>query len=91
MEIFNHVSKNKSRTNIQSGTASFDVIFSDYMRKDDLNNYYKKSEPLVVTNTIDMGGNKIISLKDPMVATDAINSSFIHKELMLPLEMYRLI
>ena len=52
MGIFKHVSKNKS-TNIHSGTVSFDVIFSDYVRNDDLNNYYRKSEP------IDVGGNII--------------------------------
>ena len=77
MGIFNHVSKNKSTTNIQSGTASFDVIFSDYVRKDDLNNYYRKSEPLVVTNSIDMGGYKITSLGEPTEAADAINRSFL--------------
>ena len=59
MGIFNHVSKNKSTTNIQSGTARFDLIFSDYVRNDNLNNYYKKSEP------IDMGGNRITSLGEP--------------------------
>ena len=47
MEIFNHMSKNKSTTNIQSGTARFDLIFSDYVRNDDLNNYYKKQNQLI--------------------------------------------
>ena len=74
MGIFNHVSKNKS-TNTQSGTVNFDVIFSDYVRNDDLNNYYKKSEP------IDVGGNKITSLGEPTEATDAINRNFLHRRL----------
>ena len=75
MGIFNHVSKNKSTTNTQSGSISFDLIFSDYVRKDDLNHYYKKSEP------IDMVGNKIISLGEPTKATDAINRIFLQRKL----------
>ena len=50
MGLFNNVSKNKSTDNIVSGTARFNFIFSDYVRSDDLNNNYKRSEP------IDMGG-----------------------------------
>ena len=75
MGIFNHVSKNKSTTNIQSGSISFDLIFSDYVRNDDLNNYYKKSE------TSDVGGNKITTLGEPTEATDAINRNFLHRRL----------
>ena len=70
MGIFNHVSKYKSTTNIQSGSISCDLIFSDDVRNDDLNNYYKKSEP------IDVRGNKITSLGEPTEATDAINRNF---------------
>ena len=75
MGIFNHVSKNKSTTNIQSGTARFDLIFSDYARNDDLNNYYKKSEP------IDMGGNRITSLGEPTEPTGAVNRNYQHRRL----------
>ena len=67
--------KNKSTTNISSGTARFDLIFSDYVRNDDLNNYYKISEP------IDMGGNRITSLGKPTEITDAINRNFLHRRL----------
>ena len=59
MGIFNHISKNKSTDNIVSGTTRFDLIFSDNVRSDDLDNYHKKSEP------IDMGGNRITSLGEP--------------------------
>ena len=72
MGIFNHVSKNKS-TNIQSGIVNFDVIFSDYVRNDDLNNYYKKLE------LIDVGGNKVSSLGEPTEATDAMNRNFLYR------------
>ena len=47
MGIFHHVSKDKSKTNIQSGTVNFDAMFSDYVRTDDLNNYYKKQNQLM--------------------------------------------
>ena len=33
MGIFNHVSKDKSETNIQSGTTRFDIILSDFAQK----------------------------------------------------------
>ena len=75
MGIFNHISKNISTDNIVSGTARFDLIFSDYVKSDDLNNYYKISEP------IDMGGNRITSLGEPTEATDAINRNFLHRRL----------
>ena len=75
MGIFNHISKNKSTDNIVSGTARFDLIFSDYVRSDDLNNYHKKSEP------IDMGRNRITSLGEPTEPTDAINRSLLHRRL----------
>ena len=66
MGIFNHLSKNNSTTNIQNGTARFNLIFSDYVRK---------SEP------IDMGGNRITSLGEPTEATDAINRNFLQRRL----------
>ena len=55
MEIFNHVSKDKSKTNIQSGTTRFDIIFSDNARKYILINYYSKSEHVTFTKPVDMG------------------------------------
>ena len=75
MGIFNHISKNKSTDNIVSGTARFHLIYSDYVRSDDLNNYYKKSEP------IDTGGNRITSLGEPIEATDAVNRNYQHRRL----------
>ena len=36
MGIFNPVSNDTSKTNLQSGTTRFDIIFSDYARKYDL-------------------------------------------------------
>ena len=73
--------QDKSKNNIQSGTTRFDIIFSDYARKYDLVNYYSKSEHVTFTNPVDMGGNKITSLGDPMEATDAINRSFLNKRI----------
>ena len=49
-----------------TGTARFHLIFSDYVRSDDLNNYYKISEPL------DMRGNGITSLGELTEPTDAV-------------------
>ena len=46
MGILNHISKNKSTDNIVSGTARFDLIFSDYVRSDDLNDSYKNQNQL---------------------------------------------
>ena len=37
MRKLNNVSKDKSKTNIQSGTTRYDIIFSDYAKK---MNYY---------------------------------------------------
>ena len=57
MGIFNHVSKDKKLKLI----FRFD-IFSDFARKDDLINYYSKSENVTFTKPVDMRGNKINSL-----------------------------
>ena len=81
MGIFNHISKDKNNTNVQDGTTRFDIIFSDYARKDDLLNYYNKSIPIVATNPIEMGGNKITSLADPTEDTNRINRSFLNKRI----------
>ena len=80
--IFNHISKDRTNTNVQDGTTRFDIIFSDYARKDDLLNYYNKSMPITTTtNPIDMGGNKTTSLADPTEDTDGINRFFLIKGL----------
>ena len=79
MGIFNHISKDKTNANVQDGIKRFDIIFSDYARKDDVLNYYNKSMPITTTNPIDMGGNRITSLADP-TDTDGINRSFLIKE-----------
>ena len=77
MGIFNHISKDK--TNVQDGTTRFDIIFSDYARKDGLLNYQNKSMP--ITNPINMGGNKITTLGDPTEDTNGINRSFLTKRI----------
>jgi hypothetical protein len=69
MGIFNHISK-LSNKNIQRTDATFEVIFSDYAKKEKLLQYYNKSIPIVATNPIDMGGNRITSLADPTEDTD---------------------
>ena len=81
MGIFDHISKDKTNTNVQDGTTRFDIIFSDYARKDDLLQYYNKSMPITTTNPIDMGGNRITSLADPTEDTDGINRSFLNKRI----------
>ena len=80
MGAFNHISEDKTNSNVQNGTTRFD-IFSDYARKDDLLNYYNKSIPIVATNPIDMGGNKISSLADPTKDTDGIKRNFLNKRI----------
>ena len=81
MGIFNHILKDKTNTNVQDGITRFDIIFSDYARKDDLLQYYNKSLPITTTNPIDMGGNRITSLADPTEDTDGINRSFLNKRI----------
>ena len=80
MGIFNHIWK-LSKSNVQRGNAIFDIIFSDYARKDDLINYYNKSMPITTTNPIDMGGHRITSLADPTEDTDGINRNFLNKRI----------
>ena len=41
MGIFNHISK-LSKSNVESRNTIFEIIFSDYARKEDLTNYYNK-------------------------------------------------
>ena len=41
-----HISKDKTLTNVQSGTRRFDILVSDYVRKDDLFTYYSESMPI---------------------------------------------
>ena len=79
MGIFNHISKDKTNTNVQDGTTRFDIIFSDYARKDDLLNYYKTS--MSITNPINMGGNGITALGERTEDTDGINKSFLNKRI----------
>ena len=81
MCIFNHISKDKTNSNVQDGTTRFYIIFSDYAKKEDLLNYYNKSMPIATTNPIDMGGNRITSLADPTEDTDGINRSFLNKRI----------
>ena len=81
MGIFNHISTDKTNTNVQDGTTRFDIIFSDYARQDELLNCYNKSMPIITTNPSDMGRNKITSLADPTEDTDGINRSFLNKRL----------
>ena len=81
MGIFNHISKDKTNTNVQDGITRFDIIFPDYTRKDDLINYNNKSMPISTTNTINMGGNIITSLADPIEGSNGINTSFLNKRI----------
>ena len=81
MGIFNHISKDKTNTNVHDGITRFDIIFSDYAKKDDLLNYYSKLLSISTTNPIDMGGNRITSLADPTEDTDGINRSFLNKRI----------
>ena len=80
MGFFNNISK-LSNKNMQRVDATFEVIWSEYAKKDELLNYYNKSIPIVATNHIDMGGNRITSLADPTEDTDGINRSFLNKKI----------
>ena len=79
MGIFNNISK-LSKSNIKTGDTLIGIIWSDYAKKDDLLNYYNKSMPIVTTNPIDMGENRITSLGDPTEDTDGVNKSFLNKK-----------
>ena len=50
-------------------------------KEDELLQQYNKSIPIVATNPIDMGGNRITSLADPTEDTDAINRIFLNKRI----------
>jgi len=80
MGIFNNLTK-LSGKNIQRMDTTFEIIAADYEIKDELLNYYNKLVPIVATNPLDMGGNRITSLADPTEDTDAINRIFLNKRI----------
>jgi len=80
MGIFNTI-KNLSDKAIKRADTTFEVLYGDYVKRDELLNYYDKTKPITTTNPIDMGGNKITSLGDPVDDTDAINKSFLNKRI----------
>ena len=80
MGIFNNITKLSGKS-IQRLDATYDVVLGDYVKKNELLNYYNKLTPIVATNPIDMGGNKITSLGDPTEDSDAVNKSFLTKRI----------
>ena len=80
MGIFNNITKLPAKS-IQRADATYDIVLGDYAKKSELLNYYNKLTPIVATNAIDMGGNKITSLADPAEDGDAINRSFLTKRI----------
>ena len=74
--------QNYLKVMLRGGNTIYEIIFSDYARKDDLINYYNKSMHVTTTtNPIDMGGHRITSLADPTEDTDGINRSFLNKRI----------
>ena len=80
MGIFNNITKLRGKS-IQRLDATYDVVLGDYAKKSELFYYYNKLTPIVATNPIDMGGNKITSLAEPPEDTDAINRIFLNKRI----------
>ena len=80
MGIFNNISKLSDKA-IKRADTTFEVVYGDYVKRDELLNFYDKTKPLIASNNIDMGGNKITSLGDPVDDTDAINKSFLNKRI----------
>ena len=80
MGIFNNITKLPGKS-IQRLDATYDVVLGDYAKKSELLNYYNKLSPIVATNPIDMGGNKITSLADPTEDGHAIDRSFLTKRI----------
>ena len=80
MGIFNNITKLSGKS-IQRLDATYNVVLGDYAKKSELLNYYSKLTPIVATNPIDMGGNKITSLADPTEDGDAIDRNFVTKRI----------
>ena len=91
MRIFNHISKDKTKSNVKGRTTRFDQIFSDYALKADLLNYYNKLTPIPTTNPIAVEGNKITSLEQPTEDRDAISRIFLNKRISTATKIYNLI
>ena len=80
MGIFNNITKLSTKA-IQRVDTKFELIAADYVKKSELLNYYNKLTPIVATNPIDMGGNKITSLADLTEDGNAINRIFLNKRI----------
>ena len=80
MGIFNNI-KNLSDKAIKRADTTFEVVYADYVKRDELLNYYDKTKPIIASNNIDMGGNRITSLGDPVDDTDGISKSFLNKRI----------
>ena len=80
MGIFNNISKLSDKA-IKRADATFEVVYADYVKRDELLNYYDKTKPLIACSNIDMGGNRITSLADPINDTNGISKSFLNKRI----------
>ena len=78
MGIFDNISKLSDKA-IKRADATFEVVYADYVKRDELLNCYDKAKPLIASSNIDMGGNRITSLGDPVDDTDGISKSFLNK------------
>ena len=65
IKYFNNISKLSDKT-IKRADATFEVVYADYVKRDELLNYYDKTKPIISSSNIDMGGNRITSLADPV-------------------------
>ena len=80
MGIFNNISKLSDKT-IKRADTTFELVMSEYARKDDLLQYYDKTKPITTSNLIDMSGNRIINLGEPVDDTDGVSKSFLNKRI----------
>ena len=81
MGLFNNIIERK--TDGSSTIANYDIIFSEYARKNDVANYLHKgrNKTNILHSDIDMGSNKITNLGNPGSANHAVSKRFPYKRI----------
>ena len=83
----NHMNmNNKKITNLQTPTNDTDAATKKYVddkstNPQDLSPYLKKNESDLMTGNLNMSGNKIINLEDPVSDNDAVNKIYMSNHL----------
>ena len=79
--LFNNIIERK--TDGSSTIVNYDIILSEYARKEALANALHKgrSKTNILHSNIDMGNNKITNLGNPGSANDAVSKRFLYKRI----------